>query len=55
MLFTLFLIVNNQTAYANKDSSSWASLKYNKTYYVFMASNNQFFVFLSLVFLNIDN
>ena len=32
MLFTLFLIVNNQTAYANKDSSSWASLKYNKTY-----------------------
>ena len=32
MLFTLFLIVNNQTAYANKDNSSWASLKYNKTY-----------------------
>ena len=32
MLFVFFLIINNQTAYANKDSSSWASLKYNKTY-----------------------
>ncbi len=32
MLFFLFLIINNQAAYANKNSSSWASLKYNKTY-----------------------
>ena len=32
MLFFLFLIINNQATYANKNSSSWASLKYNKTY-----------------------
>ncbi|MBN44125.1 MAG: hypothetical protein CML94_01225 [Rhodobiaceae bacterium] len=32
ILFILFLIVNNQVVYANKISSSWASLKYNKTY-----------------------
>ena len=32
ILFFLFLIINNQAAYANKNSSSWASLKYNKTY-----------------------
>ena len=32
MLFFLFLIINNQAAYANKNNSSWASLKYNKTY-----------------------
>ena len=32
MLFVFFLIINNQAAYANKNSSSWASLKYNKTY-----------------------
>ena len=32
MLFVFFLIINNQAAHANKNSSSWASLKYNKTY-----------------------
>ena len=32
ILFFLFLIINNQAAYANKKTSSWASLKYNKTY-----------------------
>jgi len=32
ILFVLFLIINNQAANANKNSSSWASLKYNKTY-----------------------
>ena len=32
ILFILFLIINNQGAYANKNNSSWASLKYDKTY-----------------------
>ena len=32
ILFILLVIVNNQTAYASKKSSYWASLKYNKTY-----------------------
>ena len=32
ILFILLFIVNNQAAYANKNNSYWASLKYNKTY-----------------------
>ena len=32
ILFILLFIVNNQVTYANKNSSYWASLKYNKTY-----------------------
>ena len=32
ILFVLFLIINNQAAYANKNNTYWASLKYNKTY-----------------------
>ena len=32
ILFILLFIVNHQVTYANKNSSYWASLKYNKTY-----------------------